>query len=596
MIIITLRILKAFRNDIFLVIVFSLSITIVIAQTFPLDKYKGSLQKINILDKNDLEQTKKYLTQNLKLFPEDSLVINYLLALVYHFEDRFKESQDLLDDLNINSPEFEGVKSKTNGLSAVNNLYLGNLLIAKKNVDGNDDYIKIQNFINSINLKGELSSIKYDSLQMLILHIENFRNPHAEKKLTDFVMNNHNINCRLIKSMLLNESDSTFLILNEAISFYPKKAEYYYQKGIFCNRLVKFKEYAISSFDSAINLDGNQAKYFYERAKYCHYFFECENARELQDINRAIFLDPGNIEYYSLRYSIHERNDKFKEALQDINTLIKLDPDSKLSYISGRAILNYKLDNIIEYNSDYKLIFESKDTSTLIHFLKDKGIYLRYIKKYDLAILDFKYALELNKLISKDKIDLHNFNYLISDCYNKLNNYSLALVYCEKSNDQNSYYKANLLIKLNRNVDALEIINEEILKDPSHSSYYELRSICKLNLGDKQGAFIDIQYAIDLAEIDGPWLFSQRALLYHEFKMYDLEIEDLTTALNITKNQRILKDDENYETKLVEYYKRRGKANLALNLKVRACYDFSDALNYNVNNLEVLELIKSNCK
>lgn len=64
----------------------------------------------------------------------------------------------------------------------------------------------------------------------------------------------------------------------------------------------------------------------------------------------------------------------------------------------------------------------------------------------------------------------------------------------------------------------------------------------------------------------------------------------------MTKNQRIIREDENYEKKITEFYQRRGKANLALNLKVRACYDFSEAINYNVNNLEVLELIKSNCK
>lgn len=584
--------------DFFLLVIFSFAITDGIAQNSSLEKYSGSLQKINILDRNELEQTKKYLTTNLKLFPEDSLVINYLLAAVYHFEDRFKESQDLLNDLfiskQINSPEFESIKRKVEDFSAVNNLYLGNSLIAKKNVDGDDDYIKLQNFINTIKISDELSRLKYDSLQMLILHVKNFRNPHSTKKLNDFVKTNQSINCRIFKSMLLNEKDSTFLLLNEAINFYPNKAEYYYQKGLLSRQWVKYQEYTLSSFDIAISLDDTQAKYYYERATLCN--FNCDDEKQIQDINRAIFLDPGNIDYYSLRYSYYERKDKFNEALQDINTLIKLDPDSKLYYIRDRALINYKLDNKIEYNRDYKFILESKDTSILISLFRSKGIYLKYIKKYDLAIIDFKYALKLDRLNSKDQQEENEFNYLISECYYRQKKYSEALESINKARNNHSYYKSNLLILLDKNVEALGIINDEILKDPLKSTFFELRSICKLKLGDKQGALMDIEKAIELSETALPWLISQRALIYHEYKMYNLEIEDLTTVIVITKSKNIRREDDDYDALLMDYYMRRGKANLALNLKVRACYDFSEALNYNVNNLEVLELINSNCK
>lgn len=583
--------------DFFLMIIFSLIIACGISQNSPLNKYIGSLESIDILNKDDLKQAKKYLNTSLKLYPEDSLHINILLAMINHFDNKFKESQAILDklinDSRFKPQEFGELYEKAFDISAVNNIYLGNSEIAREYVKEDNYYLELQNFISNIKLRDELSIMKYDSLQVLILHNKIFKGPNGVKKLKDFINVNNSINCKIIKSMVLHETDSTFLFLNDAILASPNKAEYFYQKAVLSKTWVKYQDHVLQAINQAIKLDKTQGKYYYLRASYC-YYHECGNENEIQDINRAIFLDPENIDYYSLRYSINESKDNFKEALLDISTLIRLKPTSKLSYILDRAMVNYKLNNQMEHNTDYKYILESGDTAKILYFLKNKGNYLSYIKKYDLAILEYKYALELSRL----KLNYQNdeFNYLISKCYRNLKEYDFALEYYGKSNKQYPYYESNLFILLNRYTEALEIINKEILKDPSNSGYYELRSICKLNLSDKQGALTDIQKAIEISGTNFPWLISQRALIYHEYKMYDLEIEDLTSAIIITKSKRIKREDDKYETLLTGYYTRRGKSYLSLNLKAEACYDFSEALNYNVNSLDVITMIKSNCK
>jgi len=91
---------------------------------------------------------------------------------------------------------------------------------------------------------------------------------------------------------------------------------------------------AIANYNRAIELNPNEAIYFYSRGK--SYYKRTEHDRAIADFNRAIELDPNNVEYFYLRGLSYDANDEYNLAVADFSRAIELDPDNA-EYFSVRG-------------------------------------------------------------------------------------------------------------------------------------------------------------------------------------------------------------------------------------------------------------------
>ena len=97
------------------------------------------------------------------------------------------------------------------------------------------------------------------------------------------------------------------------------------------------------------------------------YFFDKGMLREaIQDFNKAINLDNGQIDAYVYRTLILIRNNRFEEALFSLSRAEKIDPSNYLIYLNRGIIYQKKGDYKTAIKSiDKGLLFKPKDSSLL---------------------------------------------------------------------------------------------------------------------------------------------------------------------------------------------------------------------------------------
>lgn len=96
---------------------------------------------------------------------------------------------------------------------------------------------------------------------------------------------------------------------------------------------------AFADYEQALALDPNYTVVYYNRAG-VYYYWQGAGDLALDDLNRAIEIDPVYVDAYLLRGQIHSDQGNYDQALDDFNTAINLAPDYAPSFYS-RALLYY---------------------------------------------------------------------------------------------------------------------------------------------------------------------------------------------------------------------------------------------------------------
>lgn len=108
--------------------------------------------------------------------------------------------------------------------------------------------------------------------------------------------------------------DSAMNDFEKAISLDPADAASYYERGLVYHHNMKYKE-AVSDFGTALYLEKDDDTYT-ARASSLISLGRYEDA--LNDLNKAIELDPGSKKAYLLRAALYERQGKRNLAEKDI--------------------------------------------------------------------------------------------------------------------------------------------------------------------------------------------------------------------------------------------------------------------------------------
>jgi tetratricopeptide (TPR) repeat protein/tRNA A-37 threonylcarbamoyl transferase component Bud32 len=320
---------------------------------------------------------------------------------------------------------------------------------------------------------------------------------------------------------------------------------------------LESKEKEIVGYDKAIFLDPQDINAFINRgiAKY-----NLGNKQEaIADYSKAIAIDPKNaIAYYNRGLAKYDLGNK-QEAIADYNKAISIDPKYSYAY-NNRGLIKYDLGNKQEAIADYNkaIYFDPKDAT---------AYYNRGLTKYDLgnkqeAIADYNKAISIDP---KYAIAYYNRGLAKYDLGNKkeaIADYSKAIYI----NPKYAYaYNNRGLAKydLGNKQEAIIDYNKAISFDPTNATAYYNRGLTKYDLGNKQEAIADYNKTLSFDPTNATAYYN-RGLAKHDLDNKQEAIADYNKAISI-------------DPKYAYAYNNRGLAKYDLGNKQEAIADYKQA-------------------
>jgi len=134
---------------------------------------------------------------------------------------------------------------------------------------------------------------------------------------------------------------------NMAIKLKPKRAEYYYARGL-CS-LTADSGQAINDFNKAIKLGMKDIKVYYSRG--CSYYNKIDYKPAIQDFSKVINAKPDfaeayyyrGVSYFYVYNSSKSKSDDIK-AMSDLNIAVKLNPSYSQAYLKRAEVYRNRKD------------------------------------------------------------------------------------------------------------------------------------------------------------------------------------------------------------------------------------------------------------
>ncbi len=162
-----------------------------------------------------------------------------------------------------------------------------------------------------------------------------------------------------------------FAYAEEGIKRYPNLAYFYYLRAGLCQHYdIKKRSEMVQNLDKAIELDPNFANAYILRAEF--FAQEKQYDKAIADYNRAIELEPARAYPYRTRAAIYAVLGEKDRALADYSRVIELEPDFATTEYFRRANLYYSEGKYDEAIKDCDMLInwakeftDSKDTKAL---------------------------------------------------------------------------------------------------------------------------------------------------------------------------------------------------------------------------------------
>ena len=319
----------------------------------------------------------------------------------------------------------------------------------------------------------------------------------AIKLSSDSYESTRALNNRAIIFEKQEQYDLAIVDYTVAIELTPMESLYYSNRANVYKNQKKY-ELALADYTKAIELDKENPKLYEQRAN-CYVAME-DYTSSLKDLDKAIDLAPNEPYYFNNRADFYWEYKKDNDsALKDYATAIKLssDSDQTTTALNNRALIfqeqkQYDL-AIVEYTAAIEL-----DPMDALLYSNRANVY-KYQKKYALAQADYTHAINLDKKNPEKYLNRAEF---YNDCLNKpydaLVDYSLAIVLDSESiynwfsrglhfsnhlNDhQSAIYDFKNILKLDSNnatvLNWIGVFYGRLLDDKNEVFYY-LKTISK---------------------------------------------------------------------------------------------------------------------
>jgi len=192
-------------------------------------------------------------------------------------------------------------------------------------------------------------------------------------------------------------------------------------------------------------------------------------------------------------------NKDFNLAIKKCNELLEKNSENSVLYeIRAKCYQNIgQIDSAIEDLGTSISKFQGDDLNHLSELFQNRGKLFLSVKKYDQAVKDLKFTLDYRQ-------DNSEVNFMLAQCYKKLNHNDFALVYVNKvieaepSNADAYNLKANILY-LNGNEDeAIQSYSKALEINPDFPKAYFNRGLIYFERGEKEKSIEDFKKSIGL--------------------------------------------------------------------------------------------------
>ena len=218
------------------------------------------------------------------------------------------------------------------------------------------------------------------------------------------------------------------------------------------------------------------------------------SSEAIQDLTKAIELNPNDAEAYAVRGASYISQDKHDQAIQDLTKAIELKPDYAEAYdIRGHAYLRQEEhDRVIQ---DLTKAIELKPKLAGAYYFRSLAYYSK--SEYDCAIQDLTKAIELNP------------------------------------NDADTYYARSRAYVVQEEHDwAIKDSTKAIELNPKLAGAYNIRGLAYYSKSEYDYAIQDLTKAIELKP-DYAEAYYTRGRSYGSQGKYDHTIEDVTKAIEL---------------------------------------------------------------
>lgn len=241
-----------------------------------------------------------------------------------------------------------------------------------------------------------------------------------------------------------------------------------------------------------------------------------------------ISISQLNINYYLNLGRAQLYNEKFTDAIETLNIIIRVKPELSEAYFL-RGIAKYNLMDYLGAEQDYTKAIEYRPNhSTALEY---RG-HTRYnLKKYYLAINDFELAIQLNS-IDPDlytvrglcKVNINQYQSAIND-FNK----SLSIT---KKNKRAYFYRGIARNMTEDTLGALNDYNKALELDPTYYDVYMNIGLLYAEWHKYDTAITNFTKVIELDPLNSG-AYINRSLAYYHLKDLQKAIYNLDTALQI---------------------------------------------------------------
>lgn len=281
----------------------------------------------------------------------------------------------------------------------------------------------------------------------------------------------------------VGQTEKALQDFDAAIRLAPKEARAYFERGVLLAGRKRAYDRAIADFNRALELDPGNLEALMRRGD--AYGRIGEFGRGLADLNRAIDRSPKAAQYYVIRGLLNGRRNMPQLALADYTTALALDSRNVDALQSRAAILaaGGQLDLAV---ADLDAAIEIAPNSAVAHY--NRG-YVRFVRgEYDQAIADYNTAIDLEPAMGL----AHNNRCLTRTLAGK--DLVAALVDCDTAlkllplNLDVRQTRGFIYLKLGDPALAIVEYNAALAIDPNRSLALYGRGVAQLQMGrDKEG-------------------------------------------------------------------------------------------------------------
>lgn len=243
-----------------------------------------------------------------------------------------------------------------------------------------------------------------------------------------------------------------------------------------------------------IRLDPKNGEAYYQRGRARCCTLNLKDEEALQDFEQALKLGIVRAELHEYRARLYDGRHQPEKALEELNQAIKIKPQQQM-YYRNRATLYLGMDKKEEAKKDYDLALKLDPRDSYVYLLR--GQLLESLNKYEEALRDYRNA-----------ADPRNQD-------GKFNKRFVALK-----------GQAQLLSKMGRYKDAIEVLNDKALKEEGDEDVIVFRGRCYAGLGQNDLAVKEYTKAIDSTPTFSWQAYLDRSKAYDALGKHDLAEKD----------------------------------------------------------------------